>query len=71
MELQTIIENTPGILAEAAVFTALVYPIYTGLKSVVSKERFVELSTKAETLYTVAGFGIGKILLDYGYLLSK
>ena len=62
MNLQTIVENTPKILGETAAFTALVYPIYSGLKSMTSKEKFTEVLTKAETFYMTAAMGVGRLL---------
>ena len=64
-------DNTPRILKEAAAFTAITYPVYSGLRSMTSRENFIEVAKKAETFYMVAGFGAGKVLLDYGLLFFQ
>ena len=71
MDLQTIVENTPRILGEAAAFTVIVYPIYSGLKAMTSKESFTEVAKKAETFYMTAGMGVGKLLYEYGSLFFQ
>jgi hypothetical protein len=71
MDLQTIVENTPRILGETAAFTVLVYPIFTGLNAMVSKEKFTDVAKKAEILYMTAGIGVGKLLYECGSLIFQ
>ena len=69
MDLQTILENTPEILAKTAVTTAIAYPLYAGLKAMITEQKFTEVLTQERTLVLVSGLAFGKLAYEYCSLL--
>jgi hypothetical protein len=69
MDLQTVIENTPRILGQTALYGTLAYPIYVGLRKAVSPERkFKEIFKEQSTHVMVGCLSAGYLCVEYAKL---